>query len=77
MHAWLIGRFTRLRLELRARGQLYPFLRALHRLGSPTGELSLYEVIDTSTPELWDQAVAQITAPAAAPPPLLAEAEHE
>lgn len=77
MSAWLMERFKRLRLELVQRDQLVPFLRALHRLGSPGGELSLYEVIDGSTPELWDAAVAQINAGAAAQPGLLAEVEHE
>jgi len=55
---WTLARFNELRDDLLARGLFLKFCACLRRLVSPGGDLTLFEVLDTSTAEQWREAVA-------------------
>lgn len=76
MGPWLLSRFDELRRELLEAGTFNPWCDELRALVSPDGALSLYEVIDTSNPEHWRQAVERIARGDEAQRGLMAEVEH-
>lgn len=76
MNSWLLDRFDELRGELLAAGTFKPWCDELRALVSPDGALSLYEVIASSNPEQWRQAVEKIAPGGAAQLGLTAEVEH-
>lgn len=63
MSGWLLQRFDELRRELLAAGKLKPWCDELRATFSPDGALSLYEVIDSTTPRQWREAVERMNNP--------------
>lgn len=60
MNAWLLEKFNDLRRDLGERGLLRDFFPVLGDVVSPGGELTLYEAIDSSTPEDWREALRRL-----------------
>ncbi len=77
MNGWTLSRFNTFREELRERGLLEQFWPALRAHFSPAGELSLFEVIDGTTPEQWREVLTLLVAGDGAQAAPLLEAAHE
>ena len=60
MNGWLLHRFNSLRRGLLEAGKFDAFCTRLRATASPDGSLSLYEVIDSTTPEQWQAAAEAV-----------------